>query len=161
MEEIWKDVVGYEGRYLISNTGRLKSILKNKEILPNGSLTNSGYLQYTLSWNLKNKRNHYYAHQLVAISFLEHKPDGMNFVVDHINDNKLDNRIENLQIVTQRFNARKTQGKYSSKYKGVSWDKNAKKWRPRIFINGKNKNFGYFINEDEAHLEYQNQLKKI
>ena len=33
MEEIWKDVVGYEGRYLISNTGKLKSILKNQYIL--------------------------------------------------------------------------------------------------------------------------------
>ena len=161
MEEIWKDVVGYEGRYLISNKGKLKSIIKNKEVLINGHLDSKGYLQYTLSWKLKNKINCYRAHQLVAQSFLEHKVCGYKLVVDHINDNKLDNRVENLQIVTQRFNICKIQGNYSSQYKGVSWDKNAKKWRPRIFINGKNKNLGCFNDEYEAHLAYQNALKNI
>jgi len=161
MKEIWKDIVGYEGRYLISNTGKLKSILKNKEKLINGYLSDKGYLKYTLNWKLKNKCKHYYTHQLVAETFLEHKPDGMNFVVDHINDNKLDNRVQNLQIVSQRFNVFKTQGAYSSQYKGVSWDKNAKKWRTKIFINGKNKHLGLFIDEYEAHLAYQNALKNI
>ena len=161
MEEIWKDVVGYEGRYLISNTGRLKSILKNKEKLIKGCLDKQGYLQYTLNWKLKNKRNPYRAHQIVAITFLGHKPCGYILVVDHINDNKLDNRVENLQIVTNRFNCRKTQGRYSSQYKGIYWDKNAKKWRSSIIINGKPKHLGLFIDEYEAHLTYQNALKNI
>lgn len=161
MEEIWKDVVGYEGRYLISNTGRLKSILKNKEKLINGSLDSDGYLRYSLSWKLKTKVNYYFAHQLVAIVFLGHKPDGMNFVIDHINDNKLDNRFQNLQIVTNRFNTFKTQGKYSSQYKGVCWNKNSKKWCSSIRINGKPKHLGFFINEYQAHLAYQNALKNI
>jgi hypothetical protein len=43
MEEIWKDVEGYEGRYLISNTGKLKSILKNKEKLIKGGLDKQLY----------------------------------------------------------------------------------------------------------------------
>ena len=162
MEEIWKDVVGYEGKYLISSTGKLKSILKNKEKLINGNLNcKKGYLQYTLNWKLKNKINHHFAHQLVAQSFLGHKPCGMNFVVDHINDIKTDNRVENLQIVTHRFNSRKTQGKYSSQYKGVSWSKNNKKWLATISINGNKKHLGYFVNEHEAYLAYQNELKNI
>jgi hypothetical protein len=161
MEEIWKDVVGYEGRYLISSTGRLKSIIKNKEKLIKGSLDSHGYLRYSLNWELKNKRNGYRAHQLVAQSFLGHKVCGHKLVIDHINDNKLDNRFENLQIVTQRFNTRKTQGKYSSQYKGVYWNKQHKKWRSNIRINGKIKHLGLFIDEYEAHLTYQNALKNI
>jgi len=161
MKEIWKDVVGYEGRYFISNTGRLKSIIKNKETLIKGSLDSKGYLRYSLSWKLKNKCNGYRAHQLVAIVFLGHKLCGMNLIIDHINDIKTDNRVENLQIVTNRFNTFKTQGKYSSQYKGVYWNKNSKKWCSSIRINGKPKHLGFFINEHQAHLAYQNALKNI
>ena len=57
MNEIWKDVQDYEGRYLISNTGKLKSIINNREILMNGSISNKGYLQYSLNWKLKNKKS--------------------------------------------------------------------------------------------------------
>ena len=161
MEEIWKDVVGYEGRYLISNTGRLKSILKNKEKLINGYLRRDGYLQYGLNWKEKNKINIYGAHQLVAQSFLGHNPCRHKLVVDHINDIKFDNRVENLQILTQRFNSYKTQGKNTSQYKGVCWHKINKKWYSSIYINGKFKYLGCFINEYQAHLAYQNELKNI
>lgn len=162
MEEIWKDVVGYEGRYLISNTGRLKSILKNGvEKLIKGSSNKHGYLKYGLNWKEKNKINIYGAHQLVAQAFLGHNPCGFEFVIDHINDVTNDNRVENLQIVTSRFNNHKTQGKYSSKYKGVHWNKQNKKWKVEIFINKKIKYLGLFIDEYEAHLAYQNALKNI
>ena len=158
MNEIWKDVKGYEGRYLISNTGKLKSIINNKEKLLNGHLNRAGYLQYALNWKLKNKANNYGAHQIVAEAFLGHKICGHKLVIDHINDIKLDNRVENLQILTQRDNAFKTQGKYSSKFKGVSWDKYAKKWTVKIMINKKHKHLGLFTIEHEAHLVYQNAL---
>ena len=159
MQEIWKDVQGYEGRYLISNNGRLKSILKNKEKLINGNITNKGYLQYSLSWKLKNNR--YKSHQLVAQAFLGHKIFGMNSVVDHINDNTLDNRVENLQIVSQRFNCKKTQGKYSSQYKGVYWNKEKKKFMASININGTRKYLGLYSDEYEAYLAYQNALNNF
>ncbi len=161
MEEIWKDVQGYEGRFLISSTGKLKSIIDNKEKLMNGCIITKGYLLYSLSWKLKNKTNSYTAHQLVAQAFLGHIIGGYKLVVDHINDNKLDNRVENLQIVTQRENAFKTQGKYSSKYKGVCWHKNRNKWKADININGKLKYLGSFDIEHEAHLAYQNALNNL
>lgn len=159
MNEIWKNVEGYEGRYLISNTGKLKSILKNKEKLINGNITYKGYLQYSLSWKLKNNR--YKSHQLVAQAFLGHNPCGMNLVVDHINDNKLDNRVENLQIVSQRFNCKKTQGKYSSQYKGVYWNKQKKKWMASININGTRKYLGLFTDEYQAYLTYKIELNNL
>ena len=46
----------------------------------------------------------YKVHQLVAMAFLQHVPDGMNLVIDHINGDKQDNRVENLRIVTQKKN---------------------------------------------------------
>ena len=140
MEEIWKDIPEYEGLYQVSNLGRIKRITTNKIL----KLTKRGrhYLGATLSKNGAVKTM--YIHQLVAIAFLGHIPNGHQLVVDHINDNTNDNRVENLQIVTQRFNACKTQGKYSSKYKGVCWSIKYKKWYSHIRISGKQKHIGSF-----------------
>jgi len=79
----------------------------------------------------------------------------------HINGNSRDNRLENLQIVTQRFNSCKTQGKYLSKYKGVSLNKKSNKWYSYITINYKIKYLGSYEKEYDAHLAYQKELKKI
>jgi hypothetical protein len=157
MEEIWKDIPEYEGLYQVSNLGRVKSLMFNKEKILKQANTN-GYLQVRLC---KNKIKKFLVHQLVSMAFLNHKPCGFNLVIDHINDNPSDNRVENLQIVTNRYNTCKTQGKYSSQYKGVWWSKDKQKWRAGILINKKPKFLGYFTDEKEAHLAYQNALKKI
>jgi hypothetical protein len=167
--EVWKDIPEYEGLYQISNLGRVKSLSRyiNRPI--------GGY--YTKERILKNRKNScgYYLmqlfkdgnmkniliHQLVAIAFLNHKPNGHELVIDHINDNKLDNRVENLQIVTQRFNTRKTQGNSSSRYKGVSWCKTINRWKVVIFINGKSKYLGVFKCELAASYAYQKALKEL
>lgn len=161
--EIWKDIEGYEGLYQVSNLGRVKSLPrkgvgKNERILKQIDNT-GGYLTVTIYLNKKGKIRR--VHKLVAEAFLNHKPNGMNLVVDHINDIKIDNRVENLQIVTTRFNAFKTQGKYSSKYKGVNWNNLKNKWQSRILIGGKRKHLGYYDCELKAHLAYQNALKEI
>jgi hypothetical protein len=170
MEEIWKDIPEYEGFYQVSNLGRVKSlpkewvsgrgtIRKHNGIILKGAKNSSGYYIVTLSKDSITKT--LCVHQLVAIAFLGHIPNRMELVVDHINDNPTDNRVENLQIVTQRFNAFKTQGIYSSKYKGVSWDKNAKKWVAQITISRKVKNLGRFNCELKAHQAYENALKNL
>ncbi len=163
MEE-FRDVPGYEGLYQVSNLGNVKSLsrlvkrcgyfLCKERILKNG-LSKNGY--YTVALSGKS----YYVHKLVAMTFLNHKPCGYKLVIDHINDNQLDNRVENLQLVTQRENVCKTQGRYSSKYKGVNWHKDHKKWMCSIYMNGKKKHLGYFDCELKAHLVYQNKLKEI
>jgi len=75
-----------------------------------------------------------------------------NNLIDHININSLDNRIENLRVVNHSQNCRNKNKRQncSSKYIGVSWHKTNNKWIAHIRINGKSKNLGYFDNEEEA-----------
>lgn len=156
--EIWKDVPTYEGEYQVSNYGNVRSIRFNKCRYLKITINTNGYYIASISKDSKSKT--YKVHQLVAMAFLGHNPCGMDLVVDHKNDDKLDNRVENLQIVTQRFNAYKTQGKHSSKYKGVSWHKQAHKWMSEIRINKKKYYLGLFVYEYDAHLAYQSKLKE-
>jgi len=80
----------------------------------------------------------------------------INLQIDHINHNGLDNRKENLRIcssIENRFNCNSYKGS-SSKYKGVSWDKNANKWSSKIRINKILKHLGCFKSEIEAARKY-------
>ena len=98
------------------------------------------------------------------MTFLNHKPDGTNkTVVDHKDNIKTNNYLSNLQLITNRENLIKFRliGNYSSKYVGVYWHKRAKKWCSQIQINGKMKYLGLFVNEEEAHETYQNELKNV
>lgn len=169
MQEIWKDIPNYEGIYQVSNLGSVKSLsrdsfngktfFKTKEKILSDRINKRGYKEIVLL--KKGKRKCYTIHQLVAIAFLNHIPCGQKMVVDHINDIKTDNKLDNLQVITQRENACKTQGKYSSQYKGVHKDKNRTNWRACILIDKKKVNLGSFDNEYDAHLAYQNKLKEI
>jgi hypothetical protein len=165
--EIWKDVPGYEGIYQVSDMGNVKSL--GREVLRNGnamiikekvlrpSPNNQGYLLVVLCNN--NSRKYIKVHMLVAITFLNHKPDGTHkIVIDHINNNKLDNRLVNLQLISQRENTSKDK-KGTSQYTGVRLIKSTNKWRTDIRINGNKKFLGLFTDEYEAHLVYQKALK--
>lgn len=157
-KEIWKDIPNYDGKYQVSNLGRVKSFCKSKETLKTNYLDKTGY--YVVSICKNNKSTPTKVHQLVAICFHNHIPCGFKLVVDHINGDKLDNRVENLQIVTNRYNTSKDK-KGTSKYTGVCWDKSIKRWKASIKINGKSQHLGSFKSEYEAHLAYQNKLKSI
>jgi hypothetical protein len=168
--EVWRDVIGYEGIYQVSNMGRVYSmprnmtgvkncIRKNRGNIINGSRS-SGY--YTVRLFKNGSSEFVKIHQLVAINFLNHERCGHQLVIDHINDNKLDNRLENLQVVTQRFNVGKTKKENStSKYKGVCWCKQNNKYKANIKINGKTVHLGLFECEMAAHLAYKNKIKQI
>jgi hypothetical protein len=169
MKEIYKSIIGYEGKYEVSNLGNVKS-LERRVIIHNGTrlvkekilkkgINTVGYEIVSLSIN--NKVKTHQIHQLVAEAFLKHSRCGYEKVVNHINFNKLDNRVENLEIVTQRENTNRKHTKSSSKLTGVSWHKRRKKWIATISINGKNKHLGYFKSEIEASETYQKKLKEI
>lgn len=79
-------------------------------------------------------------------------PTGMD--TDHINGNGLDNRRENLRIVTARGNAQNLHIPKTSKYVGVSWDDPNRKWVARIKIREKCRNLGYFDDEKDASAAY-------
>jgi len=91
MEEIWKDIP-FATNYLCSNLGNVKS--KRFGIPLKGYLNKSGYMRVQLG----NCRNKHYVHRLVAQTFLPNK-DGNN-IVNHIDGNKLNNRVENLEWCT-------------------------------------------------------------
>ena len=100
-------------------------------------------------------------HSLVSEAFLNHVPCGMKLVIDHINGDKHDNRVDNLQIVSQRENMSKMNGKFSSKYIGVSWDKKANKWSARIKFNMKKFHIGFYDTPEAASAAYRNAALRL
>ena len=82
--------------------------------------------------------------------------------VDHINKNTLDNRKSNLRFCTREqnmWNSKSRSG--TSKYKGVSFDKQKKKWMARISSNRKIMHIGYYISQKDAAIAYNKKAKKI
>ena len=81
---------------------------------------------------------------------------------DHINHNTLDNGQDNLRICTNQQNQRNRKSRLNStsKYKGVCWDKNAKKWQAGLRINKKTRHLGLFLSEKAAALAYNIAAKK-
>ena len=97
--EIWRDIPGYEGLYQVSNLGNVKSAyLKGK--LKKQRLNPNGYFGVNLSKDGKGKNAN--VHSLVAQAFLNHKPCGFKIVVDHIDDNRKNNKLSNLRLTNQR-----------------------------------------------------------
>jgi hypothetical protein len=158
MQEIFKDIPNYEGLYQVSNLGNVKSLKYSKERILRKNSDKDGYLMVSIYKNKTPKRVK--VHQLVAMAFLKHKPCGLKLVVNHINFIKNDNRVENLEIVTNRENSNQKHLKSSSKYVGVSWSKANRKWKALIRLGKKRKYLGYFENEYDAHLAYQKELKQ-
>jgi len=153
--EIWKKIEGFED-YEISNKGRVKSLKFGKERILKKAITNNYEIVTIFNNGIRTQRM---VHQFVAMTFLNHKPNGMDLVIDHINFNKLDNRLDNLQIITNRENTSKKNKISSSKYLGVHWDKKNEKWRSIISLNGNKKHLGYFTKEIEAYNAYKKALK--
>ena len=87
----------------------------------------------------------------------------IEFHADHINNNGLDNRKNNLRSCTSgqnQMNKRKWSG-CSSKYKGVCWHKRIKKWGVSIQKNREPTHVGYFNTESEAALAYNEKAKEL
>ena len=168
-KEIFKDVKGFENEYKISNLGKIVSKKRvkiiggetkyfSKEIILKQNKNPQGYFCVTLSKNGKIKK--FQVHQLVAICFLNHEICGYEKVIDHKNNDKTDNRLENLQIISQRENASKNMSRGSSDFIGVYWYSPNKKWTAKILINKKRYYLGLFKTENEANLFYQEALKE-
>ena len=118
-----------------------------------GSLKRIGY--YKIGINGKTYLNH-------RLIYLYH----YGFIpkqIDHIDNNKLNNKIENLREITNSQNHmnQKSHKNSASKYKGVSWYKRINKWRVQIQINNKNKHLGYFDDEINAAKVYNKKAIEL
>lgn len=159
MEEIWKDIIGYEGLYQVSNLGRIYSTPRpsTKGGIRKTNIDTRGY-QYVCCKKFGKGKN-LLLHRVIAIHFIpnpENKPQ-----VNHINGNKLDNTIENLEWSTAQENIHhfvSTRKNRSSKYIGVRSSKG--KWEVFCTVNKARKHIGYFLTEEEAHEAHINFLKE-
>lgn len=109
--EEWKDITGYEGYYMVSNLGRVKSCdrylravydskqLKRGQILKPHLMPN-GY--YTVWLNRDGKRRGAYIHRLVAAAFIPN-PSSLD-EINHIDEDKGNNRADNLEWCSHRYN---------------------------------------------------------
>ena len=101
--EIYKEIPNYLGLYEVSNYGNVRRVTDKgfRQLTLNNT---NKYLRVNLSKNGKVKT--YGVHVLVAMAFLNHKPQKHLIIVDHIDNNPLNNRVENLQLITTAENCR-------------------------------------------------------
>jgi hypothetical protein len=100
--EIWLPVIGYEGRYEVSNTGLVRSRKKSSWKILKPNVLKRGYSIVRLFNGSRKTAKDILVHILVAASFLGEKPNGMQ--VNHIDGNKSNNHINNLEYLTGKEN---------------------------------------------------------
>jgi hypothetical protein len=168
MDEIWKDIIGYEGLYQISNLGRVKSLprkfyLKNgkihkaqlSELILKDRFSVKGYKAVVLRKDLTPKS--YQIHRLVAFAFIG-QPDLDRNQINHINGIKTDNQVSNLEWVNNRENMVHSFLNKMSLPVGIR--KIKEKYSARITVNRKEIHLGYhekLENAIEARRNYQIQ----
>ena len=103
MKEEWRDIKGFEGKYMVSNLGRVKSLnyrRTGKEKIMKGVPDGHGYLQVKLWKDGKDKK--YMINRLVAQAFLPN-PDNLP-EVNHKDEDKTNNCVENLEWCSRLYN---------------------------------------------------------
>jgi len=152
--EVWKDIVGYPS-YQVSNMGKVKSLKCGRNKYLKDATTIKGYKVVCLSSHGKHMTLN--VHKIVAMAFLGEKPS--HLIIDHVDGNRANNRIDNLQYITYRANNIKgnlslLKNNKSSKYVGVSRKKGRSRWRAAIGINGSSFHIGTFDTELQAAKAY-------
>lgn len=126
--EEWKDIKGYEGLYKISNLGRVKSFQGVKERILKSNIQNCGYEYVVLAMNGKFKTKN--IHRLVAEIFI---PNPNNYKeINHIDENKHNNNVNNLEWCTRSYNASYGNTPKSKEKVILQYNKNGdfiKKWK--------------------------------
>lgn len=149
------DIPDYEGLYKIDKEGNVLSTKNN--IIMKPRLAGEKYLLVNL-WKDKARKT-FRIHKLMAITFLDKDYRMKKLVVDHIDNDRFNNRLSNLQLISNRENCSKDKGG-ASQYTGVV--KSSKnRWKSSIRIEGIKIHIGCFKTELEAHNAYQNKLKEI
>jgi len=170
--EEWRDFsIKYKYYYQGSNLGRIKGLERDvkhayggfrtlRESIKKQSLWGEGYLSVSLV--KKGKTETINVHILVAMAFLGHVPCGHEKLVDHKkNEDRLNNCIWNLQIITARGNVSKDKKGGTSKYVGVSYREKYNHWRSAIRIGKSRIEIGAFKIEEDAGKAYLLAVENI
>lgn len=147
--EIWKDIIGYEGLYKISEHGEIKSFVKKKIIILKKAINLSGYYHVNLSQTTTD------VHIIVAKHFVEN-PENKKYV-NHKDLDKLNNHYTNLEWTTNRENCYHFHKLNGIQEPGIS--KIGKKFQVRIRINGPKEYHGRFNTIEEAILKRDSVIK--
>ena len=113
------------------------------------TLSQKGYFRVSIG-SKKNKRAHL-AHNVITLCYLGEKPQG--YQTDHINSIRTDNRLENLQYITQQQNIHKIKTKDGRNVKGYYLHKNGT-YKAQIKVDYKSINLGTYDTEEEARQAY-------
>lgn len=168
--EIWKDIIGYEGLYQISNKGRVKSLKKwcgnkhlskwiKEESILKPTDNGNGYL--IIGLRNQTKRKNFYIHRLVASYFLDN-PENKK-CINHKDFNKQNNDVDNLEWISQKDNVlysvdrmkhRKSRSKTNTGERYIT--KRYKKYRVQIDY----KDLGLFETLEEAKAKRDQYLKE-
>lgn len=163
-DEMWKPITGYEGKYEISNYGRIKNLpfiyISGKiqrsgnrtvrEVKPSirkTTIAPNGYENVGLRKDGKYKG--FSVHTLVWDMFGD-APRLYPLQIDHIDGNKLNNHIDNLQLTTPKFNRRKS----INRDLPIGVVRHGNKYQSQITKNGKGSFLGLFDTPEEAHQKY-------
>jgi hypothetical protein len=166
--EIWKDIIGFEGLYQVSSIGRVKSMARifpgyikiTSEIIKTPTISKHGYFHVSL-W----KNNKMYlrgVHRLVAQSFIPNENE-YQIHVNHINGNKVDNSVSNLDWVSVRENTSHGYLLNNSHINCIGvrkLKKNLEAWEVRTTLNGKRIQVGTFRTEQlaiDAKIKFENE----
>jgi hypothetical protein len=151
-EELWKDIKDFEGMYMISNLGNVKSLkrkcVKEDKILKPGK-DRCGYFFVIL--NKDGKGQTCKIHRLVGIAFLD--PVDSCKSIDHINRIKTDNRVENLRWADRTMQSQNRDYVFNAKHLYISYDKKpmiVSHWRVLWRYDGESQKNKYFLNKDLA-----------
>lgn len=166
------DIPNYEGFYKINEDGIVisaeRDFIKRNGIRyykPEAEIKShklkNGYFVVDLYCN--DKRKTLYIHRILCEIF-KNLDTKSNFVINHIDNNRANNDLQNLEVVNQRYNASCHQyldENKSSNYVGVCFDICNKKWKSCINYCGKSYHLGSFIFEENARKAYLMALKRI
>jgi len=139
MQEIWKDVPSFDGDYKVSNQGRIMSFVQNSPRMMKLSPDKDGYLCLAM------RSKKFKAHRVVLWAFVGQS----EMQVDHINGDKKDNRLCNLEYVSPRENIRRMKGR--GRILGAVKGKIKGQFRASVRFNGQSYDLGHFKTKEEAN----------
>jgi len=154
-DEDYRIMVLNDSTMKVFRDGRIHTLYKYKDGREKWNvrsfvLNKDGYARVMIG-PIKNKRAGHYVHNVIALCFLGEKPQG--YQTDHINSIRADNRLENLQYITQQQNAQNRKTMNGRNVKGYHLNKYGK-YKAKIKVDYKTISLGSYDTEAEARQAY-------